>query len=220
MTAFSVFRSHLLWRRRGNSPLCFSGIWHISCGDCIHTVCLFVVFCCLCLLIFSERLHRLKREKPPCWRGSSVTAVFPTLSHCPSCSSTSWLAPPPCGGAGPPAALPAPPPTYRTQNTSSYIWNWLPANSRPQSLKLLNFRKRKINHPVIKTVNTLCGSRCHYWRHTFSITCVKWNRTWKSHASSTAEMRGQPSLTYQFWTDGLPRGAISPFQLKIQESLS
>lgn len=51
-----------------------------------------------------------------------------------------------------------------------------------------------------------------------SITWNKLNRTRKSHACSAMEMRGQLSLRYQFWTDGLPWGAISPFQLKIQNS--
>lgn len=51
-----------------------------------------------------------------------------------------------------------------------------------------------------------------------SITWNKWYRAWKSHACSSMEMRGQLSLRYQFWTDGLPWGAISPFQLKIWNS--
>lgn len=65
-------------------------------------------------------------------------------------------------------------------------------------------------------------SSLSYYRPTsvphISITWNKWNRACKSHACSSIEMRGQLSLRYQFWTDGLPWGAISPFQLKIRNS--
>lgn len=68
---------------------------------------------------------------------------------------------------------PSCPPTCLTQkNASSHVWIRLPANPRPEFLKLLNLWERKIKHPVIKTVNTLCDSRCHNWRHTFQLPAL------------------------------------------------
>lgn len=94
------------------------------------------------------------------------------------------------------------------------------------SMKFWNLWGKNNNNKsscVIKTINTVMfiSSLCYY-RPTsvlhISITWNKWNRACKSHACSSMEMRGQLSLRYQFWTDGLPWGAISPFQLKIRNS--
>lgn len=88
--------------------------------------------------------------------------------------------------------------------------------------KLVKKKKKIINHPVwLKTINTVCSCVRRYRPASvphISITWNKWNRAWKSHACSAMEMRGQLSLRYQFWTDGLPWGAVSPFQLKIRNS--
>lgn len=105
---FTVFGSHLLWRRRRNSPLCFSGISRISRWDCIFTVCF---LCCVACLYW----YFLKGSID--WKvKSSVVAQLLCYCRLPDSlplSISSWLAPPPSGGAGPPAALPALPPPVR-----------------------------------------------------------------------------------------------------------
>lgn len=137
----SVFHSHLLWRRRGNSLLCFSGIWHMSRGDCILTVCLLCFVACVYWYFLKGSIDC--KEKNLCV--STASLVLPSSALSPSVHLVH-----PLPGlhlhhleVEVPPSSPSCSPLPVGHRTLPRIWNWFPANPRPESWKLLNLRERE-----------------------------------------------------------------------------